>query len=57
MCKIARAIQPHAMPRTSPFETPELDHLARCDIEPNRTGISQAGIIANNLYKRRLHFA
>ena len=57
MCKIARAIQPHAMPRASPFETLELVHLARCDIEPNRTGISQARIIANNLYKRRLHFA
>ena len=35
---------------------PELVHLVRCDIEPNRTGISRDRIIASNFYNGRLHF-
>ena len=49
-------VQIHAMPRAIPFETLELVHLARRDIEPNRTGISRDRIIASNLYNGRLHF-
>ena len=44
--KIAQAIQTHAMPRAFPFETPELIHLARCDLERNRIGISRDRVIA-----------